>query len=70
MKYRVRLDLILDNDKLALANTIYNQLFTQLKDNARVITLTDEKSFLELEECHHDESPPQPCQILERIEKE
>jgi len=69
MKYRVRLDLILDDSRLSLANTIYTQLLTSLKDHARVIELTMEHSFLEIEECHHDESPPKPCVILKRVEK-
>lgn len=26
-------------------------------------------TVIEVEECHHDETPPKPCVILQRIEK-
>jgi len=69
MKYIVNMKLILNGDKLTLANTIYRQLLTVIKDHAQVIEATQETSFLELQECHHDESPPKSCIILKRVEK-
>ena len=34
----------------------------------KVINLEGERSFISYEECHHDESPSQPCLILQRLE--
>ena len=68
MKYRVKLDLILDSDKQDLANTIYNTLLGKLKSYAIVIKATEEHSYIQLEECYHDEGKPRV--ILKRVEKE
>jgi len=68
MKYRVKLDLILDSNKGDLANTIYNTLLTELKSYATVIKATEEHSYIQLEECYHDEG--KPCVILKQTTKE
>lgn len=67
MKYRVRCDLIFN--KTDNAKDII-KLFESHNTIGKVMNLAREKSFIELEECHHDESPPQPCKVISRIEKE
>ena len=64
MKYRIRADLIFPekSDAVAVGQGLKEQL-------SKVVNLLEEKSFIELEECHHDESPPQPCVILQHLEK-
>ena len=65
--YKVRMELILSD--VTLSNTIYGRLETELKKHGKVINAAIvEKSYLELELCHHDESPPRPCEIIKRIE--
>lgn len=69
MKYRIRLDLILNSDKETLANKVYNALLIEIKDHAKIINkglANEEKSYLELEHCGHDEG--EPCIILRRLE--
>ena len=68
MKYRIRLDLILNEDNEILANKVYDALLADLKDHAKIINAglaTEEKSKLELELCGHDEGLP--CTILKSV---
>ena len=62
--WRIRTDLIFTKKPDAV--TVGLALKEELK---KVVNLLEEKSFIELEECHHDESPPQPCKVIQRIEK-
>ena len=69
MKYRIKADLIfnLTGDGSTFFQTIKN--YSGLLNKIINLQATGENSFIELEECHHDETPPQPCKILQRIEK-
>lgn len=62
--YRLRMDLIFPEKADAI--TVGQALQAQLP---KVRNLVNEKSYIELEECYHDESPFKPCKILQRIEK-
>jgi len=64
MKFRLRVDLIfpIKADAVTVGLALKQQL-------SKVVNLVEEKSFIQLEECHHDEDPPMPCKIIERIEK-
>ena len=67
MLYGIRVHLMFDKKNDA------DEVWTALKQYAKkrsLKSLTGEKSFILYEECHHDESPPQPCVIIERFEKE
>jgi len=69
MKYRVRMDLIFKEttDAEDIIKFFRSKLLPKLTN---FLDTTGEKSWAELEECHHDESPPQPCKVIKRIEKE
>jgi len=65
MFYRIIVDLSFDNPGaytglLSHALGIIDQAHTinPNKDN-------EEKGFIIIQECHHDEHPPLPCQIIE-----
>jgi len=70
MKYRIRLDLIFDEEEDAM------KAFNFLKEK-RVLFRTirkgepnEERSILEIHKCYHDEDPTKPCEIIEHIESE
>lgn len=67
MVYRVRIDLMLP-DKVD-SDEVWAKLKNYLKTK-KIKSLVSEKSYIEYQECHHDESPPTPCVIIERFEKE
>jgi len=65
MKYRVRADLIFDDEARAtgLAQAVKN-----LMKHATIIRpgeVNEERSNFTFERCYHDESPPRPCEIIE-----
>ncbi len=67
MKYRVRADLIFET---TLEGTkVFNTIKTYPNLLEKIRNLAQEHSFIEIEECHHDETPSRPCVILQRIEK-
>ena len=68
MKYRVRLDLPLDNESdaqalMALAKTLSSKAssINEGEDN-------EEIAFADIEKCYHDDTSPQRCEPLERVE--
>ena len=72
MKYRVRCDLILDVEDETVAKEIAKTLH-KLRDFFRIIRLgelAEERSFIVLEKCYHDEEPSKPCEIVFRWVKE
>ena len=63
MKYRVRIDAAFDAE--ADARAVFNAAKTL---NTKVKSLNEgEQSFITLEACGHDESPPQPCTQLDKV---
>lgn len=67
MKYRIRLDGILDAADTITRDQIKNVL-VNLKDKMKKINALETSSII-VEECHHDESPPQPCKPLYKWQK-
>ena len=68
MKLRIRADLILEvTDSVTVAD-IRDRLIA-IRGKLQKISI-DESSFLTVEECNHDEVPPQPCVILYSWRKE
>ena len=63
-----RIDLCLFFEVDTEANTVWTALKNYLRDS-KIRSLAGEKSFIQYQDCHHDEIPPRPCEILERIEK-
>ena len=68
MKYRVRLDLSFDKEADAQSLMAYARNLSGRAVSINESTDNEEISFSELEICRHDESPPQPCTRLERLE--
>ena len=63
---RIRIDLMFGSE--TDADKVWVALKNYLK-NKDIKSTVRETSYIEYEECHHDESPPQPCTILQRLEK-
>jgi len=63
---RIRVDLMFEIN--TEADEIWGALKTYLR-NKEIKNLAKEKSFIHYEECHHDETPSKPCEIIERVEK-
>ena len=68
MKYRVRLDLSFDKEADAQSLMAYARNLSGRAVSINESMGNEEISFAELEICRHDESPPQPCTRLERVE--
>ena len=64
---RIRVDLIFED--IAEADDTWAAIKNYIK-NKKLRNVLEERSFIEYHECHHDSNPPQPCVILERIEKQ
>ena len=62
MKYRVRLDCILDITDTATRDAMKTYLVNLRDKMQRMGDL--ETSSIVVEQCYHDESPPKPCVIL------
>ena len=66
MLYRVKVDLMFPNKSDG------DQVWAALKNylqTKNIKSLAEEKSFIEYHECHHDESPPQACKVIQRFER-
>ena len=63
---RIRCDLIFE--QAPEADEVWSALKTYLAKK-QISSIALEKSYIEYEECHHDESPHRPCEILEHLEK-
>jgi len=70
MKYQIISQLFLDDE--SSAREIYEYL-KERKGLLRTIRpgeVTEQKSFVQLARCYHDEEPPKPCELLESFESE
>ncbi len=68
MKYRLRLDLTFPTSATVADLQQAKTLLAPFFQNAIVVNEgqdNEERGFIELQECHHDESPPVSCNILE-----
>jgi hypothetical protein len=68
MKYRVRLDLSFDSQADAQSLMAYAKNISGKAASIHEGEPNEEIAFVDLEICRHDESPPQPCTRLERVE--
>ena len=68
MKYRVRVDLSFDSEADGQSLMDYARTLTGKAVSINEGEDNEEISFCEFELCRHDESPPQPCQNIERLE--
>jgi len=63
---RIKVDLMFNND--FEADEVLEMLIKYFKIKG-IKNIVGEKSFIQYEECGHDQSPPAPCKILKRLEK-
>lgn len=68
MKYRVRLDLSFDHAADAQDLMDYAKNLSGKAVSINEGAAGEEISYADVHRCGHDESPPQPCQPLERVE--
>ena len=66
MKLRLRADLILDIANRTELEALRDQMLPvfQHSENVNEGLGNEELSWIEVQECHHDEDPPQPCVVL------
>lgn len=68
MKLRIRCDLIIDIENETVAMKIVDEL-KKVKNYFKTIRLgeiAEERSYIVLEKCYHDENPSKPCEIVFR----
>ena len=65
MKFRIRTDLIFENE--TESDLVWTALKRYLKNND-IRNVAEEKSFIDYHECYHDEQ--KPCINIEHFEKE
>jgi len=65
MIYRIRLDLAFTNE--ADRHDILDKALDKLGDAVTIQPgqLAEERGYIILEDCYHDETPPQPCVVTE-----
>ena len=68
MKYRVRLDLSFNVQADAESLMAYAKNLAEKAVSVNEDKVNEEISFCDLHICHHDESPPGPCEPVERVE--
>ena len=68
MKYRVRVDLSFDSEADAQLLMDYAKTLTGKAISLNEGEVNEEISYMDIHLCGHDESPPQPCQNMERVE--
>ncbi len=66
MKYRVRLDMSFENEAEALSVVSFAKTLTGKAVSINEGSANEEISFLDVEQCRHDEGLP--CTRLERVE--
>jgi len=59
---RIRVNLMFEKD--SDADTVWSALKNYAKTK-ELRNLTNEKSYIHYEDCHHDESPPRACELIE-----
>jgi len=70
MKYRIRFDLIFDEEEEAMKAFDFLKKRRNLFRTIRKGEPNEERSILEIHKCYHDEDLAKPCEIIERIESE
>jgi hypothetical protein len=68
MKYRVKVDLSFDSEADAQLLMNYAKTLTGKAGSINEGEVNEEISYVDIHLCGHDESPPQPCQNIERVE--
>ena len=61
MKIRLKADLFIEPTKTVLINQIRDFL---VANKGKFLKINGETSSISVEKCRHDESPPQPCEII------
>jgi len=70
LKYRIDARILLDTYEDA--KRLYDLIgtFKPLMRTIKEGRIGEERSYVILHRCPHDESPPEPCEIIEKIESE
>ena len=68
MKVRIRIDAILNPTDTATRDKIVTAL-EALKTKMQRANAFETSSIM-VERCYHDETPPKPCEVIQRWEKE
>ena len=64
MKYRITISVFVDDEKTA------QRIFNWLKENRGAFRSilrgqpNEERSFIRIERCYHDETPAKPCEVI------
>jgi len=64
MFYRIRLDLAFENLGVFAGLNGHALGILAQAHTINPGTLTEERGYLIVEECYHDEDPPKPCKII------
>lgn len=72
MLVRVRMDLAFNIANRSQAQALRDAIvpFAQHAVVVNEGTANEERGYIETENCGHDEDPPKPCNVVERIEVE
>jgi len=68
MNYRIKIDLAYPSDTNPRSILAHTQ---SLLEGAVIInpgTPTEERGYIQLEKCYHDEHPTRPCEIIDYIQ--
>ena len=65
MFYRIRIDLAFNNQGLAVGLEGHALGVFDLAHTINPGQVNEEKGFIIVEECHHDEEPHVPCTLIE-----
>ncbi|MFA5317246.1 MAG: hypothetical protein WC369_07495 [Dehalococcoidales bacterium] len=68
MKYRVKLDLAFTSEADARNLMNYAKTLASQATSLNEGKASEEIGYADIHLCGHDESPPQPCQPMERVE--
>jgi len=68
LKWRVRADVILADERRARRLFEAVEEYMRWAETIRPGEPAEEKSWVGLEQCRHDEEPPGPCEEIERVE--
>jgi len=68
LKYRVRADVILSDERRARRLFEAVEEYMRWAETIRPGEPAEERSYASLERCRHDEEPPGPCEEIERVE--
>lgn len=68
MKYRVRLDLSFKSESDAQSLMSYAKNLSKRAVSISEGKPTEEIAYCDIHKCYHDETPPKPCEVIERVE--